>query len=164
MFVPLHVKSEFSPGHSAAAVEELLHRAGPFGIPAMALTNVENLYGQVRFHRAARSYGIKPITGVELRAQYQAGTLGCKSGRLVLLARDRLGYESLCRIITGRRSAVRGYDPLDCLKAEPRGVFFLSDDASVIEALLQGGVSRCSLPIMCSGLRASVRPSSGFPP
>ena len=88
MFVPLHVKSEFSPGHSAAAVEELLHRARLFGIPAMALTDVENLYGQVRFHRVARSYGIKPITGVELRAQYQAGTQACKSGRLVLLARD----------------------------------------------------------------------------
>ncbi|MDQ3774672.1 MAG: DNA polymerase III subunit alpha [Pseudomonadota bacterium] len=120
-----------------------MHRAGMFGIPAMALTDVENLYGQVRFHRAARSYGIKPITGVELRAQYQAGTLGCKSGRLVLLARDRLGYESLCRIITRRRSAVRqrGYDPLDCLKAEPSGMFFLSDDASLIEALLQVGVA-----------------------
>lgn len=121
MFVPVHVKSEFSPGHSAAAVEELVHRAGLFGIPAMALTDVANLYGQVRFHRAARSYGIKPITGVELRAQYQAGTPGCKSGRLVLLARDRLRYESLCRIITRRRSAVRpsGYDPLDCFNAEP---------------------------------------------
>jgi hypothetical protein len=35
-----------------------------------------------RFHRVARSYGIKPITGVELRAQYQAGTQRGACGRL----------------------------------------------------------------------------------
>ena len=65
----------------------------------MALTDVENLYGQIKFHHAARAYGIKPITGVELRHGYAPARLGSKKGRLVLLARDRSGYESLCRII-----------------------------------------------------------------
>jgi len=47
-----------------------------FGLPALALTDVENLYGQVRFRRAAHACGVKPVTGLELRADYRAGTLG----------------------------------------------------------------------------------------
>jgi DNA polymerase III alpha subunit len=80
-----------------------VRRAAGFGYPALALTDVENLYGQVKFHHAARLYGIKPITGVELRSGYAAAKLGRKEGRLILLARDRTGYESLCRILTRRR-------------------------------------------------------------
>src|SRR5687768_2638195 len=122
MFVPLHVKCDYSAGYGTASVEVLCRRAAEYGYPALALTDVENLYGQVRFHAAAREYGIKPITGVELRAGYGPGELGRKSGRLVLLARNRNGYESLCRIITARRST-RGHlteDPLNCLEVEPK--------------------------------------------
>ena len=64
MFAPLHTKSEHSPGYGSASVEELLSRARAYGYSAVALTDVENLYGQIRFHHAARVYGIKPISGV----------------------------------------------------------------------------------------------------
>src|SRR6266851_621085 len=100
MFAPLHTKSEHSAGYGTASVEELLRRALDFGYPALALTDLENLYGQVKFHHAARLLGVKPITGVELRSGYGPRTLGCKQGRLILLARDRAGYQSLCRVIT----------------------------------------------------------------
>src|SRR5215472_8173318 len=105
MFVPLHTKSEHSPGYGTASVDDLLRHAAAYGYPAVALTDVENLYGQVKFHHAARLHGIKPITGVELRSGYGPGQLGQKERRLVLLARDEAGYQSLCRIITRRRAA-----------------------------------------------------------
>jgi len=143
MLAPLHAKSEHSPGYGSASVEELLSRARAYGYSAVALTDVENLYGQVRFHCAARVYGIKPITGVELRSGYGPGTLGSKQGRLVLLARDRAGYESLCRIISRRRGQSPSPDdnPTGCLEAEPQGLFFMSDDPSVLSELLRAGVS-----------------------
>lgn len=160
MFVPLHVKSEFSPGYGTASVEELVRRVSAFGLPALALTDVENLYGQVRFHRAAHAYGVKPITGLELRADYRAGTLGHKAGRLILLARDRTGYESLCRIITRRRGKVRQSEdnPLDCLRADPRGLFFLTDDGAVIKTLLQAGVAVADVRFLL------IRPGTGSAP
>src|SRR5213080_1812036 len=96
MFVPLHVKSDYSVGYGTASVEELVERAVEYGYTALALTDIENLYGQVRFHQAARSRGLKAITGVELRVGYGAGHLGRKEGRLILLARNRQGYESIC--------------------------------------------------------------------
>jgi DNA polymerase III subunit alpha len=147
MFVPLHVKSDLSPGYGTASVESLVRQVAALGFPALALTDVENLYGQVRLHRAARAHGVRPITGVELRSGYGPHELGSKAGRLVLLARDRAGYESLCRIITRRRGTVGPStgDPLGCLEAQPRGLFFLSDDASVIQALLRAGVDRADV-------------------
>src|SRR5207302_7879197 len=36
-------------------------------------------------------------------------------------------------------------DPIQCLEAEPRGLFFLSDDASVLSALLRAGVSEADV-------------------
>src|SRR5207248_7141406 len=146
MFVPLHTKSEHSPGYGTASVDDLLRRAAPYGYPALALTDVENLYGQIKFHHAARLLGVKPITGVELRAGYQPATLGRKERRLVLLARDRAGYESLCRIISQRRGERQPQDdPIQCLESEPRGLFFLSDDAAVIRELLDAGVPRADI-------------------
>ncbi|MFL5244785.1 MAG: DNA polymerase III subunit alpha [Gemmataceae bacterium] len=142
MFAPLHTKSDYSPGYGTASVEDLVRRAAEFGYPALALTDLENLYGQVRFHFAARQWGLKAITGVELRSGYQRATLGRKEGRLILLARDQAGYESLCRIITHRRSAPgpQDDDPLRCLEEEPRGLFYLSDDAAALGRLIRAGV------------------------
>src|SRR5437870_5959576 len=142
MFAPLHTKSEHSPGYGTASVDELLRRAAEYGYPALALTDVENFYGQVKFHHAARLLGVKPITGVELRSGYGPGTLGRKQRRLVVLARDRAGYESLCRIISRRRGTreLQDDDPIHCLDAQPGGVFFLSDDAAIIQELLRAGM------------------------
>src|SRR5439155_13702396 len=82
--------------------------------------------------------------GLELRAGFGARSLGRKAGRIVLLARDREGYESLCRIISARRAARARIDdePIRCLDARPTGVFFLSDDPRVIDALLEAGIAR----------------------
>ncbi|HEV8149399.1 MAG TPA: PHP domain-containing protein, partial [Gemmatimonadales bacterium] len=143
MFVPLHTKSEYSLGLGTAPVEALLRRAADFGYPALALTDLENLSGQVRLHHAAYAAGIQPITGVELRRGYGPSSPGDKAGRLVLLARDREGYQSLCRIITRRRDDPDAptAEPLSCLEANPRGIFFLSDDPAVPIRLLRAGVN-----------------------
>src|SRR2546423_9156745 len=88
MFVPIHTRSEYSLGCGVARVEDLARKAAESGFPAIALTDIENLYGQVKFHHAARAYGIKPITGDELRRGYGPRMPGAKPGRLILLAPD----------------------------------------------------------------------------
>src|SRR4029079_16679921 len=67
MFVPLHVKSEHSLGHGTSSVDALVRHAVGFGFPALALTDVENLHGEVKFNHAARAHGVRAITGVERR-------------------------------------------------------------------------------------------------
>src|SRR2546423_1019872 len=148
MFAPLHVRSDRSPGDGTAPVVELIRRTAAAGFAALALTDVENLYAQVELHHAARAHGVKAITGVELRAGHAPHALGRRSGRLVLLARDREGYESLCRVVTRRRTGPRDQptgDPCACLEDAPRGVWFLSDDPVTIERLLAAGVPRADV-------------------
>src|SRR5687767_2333694 len=143
MYTPLHTKSHYSLGDGCTTVDALVDRAAQLGYPVFALTDVENLYGQIQFHHAARARGVVPITGVELRGGFSPADPGALPGRLLLLARDRRGYESLCRIVTTRRCT--GFesspDPLRCLDAFPSGLFYLSDDPEVIRRLLAEGIS-----------------------
>jgi DNA polymerase III alpha subunit len=140
MFVPLWCRSEHSLGDGVAPVEALVHRAVALGFPALALTDVENLYGQVKLHHAARAAGLKPITGVEVRKGFCASQPGEEKGRLVLLARDREGYRALCRLITRRRSSPKAtVDPLLSIDPHARGLWWLSEDPA---ALVDRGVPR----------------------
>jgi error-prone DNA polymerase len=56
------------------------------------------MYGAVRFYRAAKAAGIKPIPGVELTTE--------GGHHLTLLARSRAGYANLCRMVTAGRFRV----------------------------------------------------------
>jgi len=146
MPVPLHVKSHASPGIGVHAPEALAERAAQLGFRALALTDVENLYAQVRFHHACRAFGLRALTGVELRAGFAAHAPGAHAGRLVLLARDRAGYESLCRIVSRRRiAALPTPDPLLSSSGDDAGLFYLSDDVAVLARLLERGVDPDSL-------------------
>jgi DNA polymerase-3 subunit alpha/error-prone DNA polymerase len=159
-FVPLHLKSTGSLGCGTATVAEIVDRASRDGLRALAITDVESLHLQVELHHRARALGIRPITGVELRSGHGPRALGSRKGRLVLLARDRDGYESLCRIVSLRRTARPPFDddPLRCLDAEPTGLFFLSDDPRVVEALSREGVARDDVFFLL------VRPGGDEPP
>ena len=133
MLIPLHVKSHYSLGHGTASVERLIERAAMVGLPALALTDRENLYGQVLFHRLARERNLHAITGVEIDG-------------LVLLARDWEGYENLCRIITCRKlNMAPQHSPLQpseraslsgLLGGRTGGLFVLADDPVTLEELI----------------------------
>src|SRR3989442_14575365 len=155
MLVPLHVKSHYSLGFGTASVAALAERAAKLGLPALALTDIENIYGQVAFHRLAREAGLRPITGVELkpspRSRKKGGDLP-HAGRLLLLARDRAGYRSICRVVTRRKLGVpleklrdlpeppepgEPPDPVESLGEDLECLFVLTDDPSTLERLLR---------------------------
>src|SRR6266851_2342108 len=64
---------------------------------ALELTDTNGLYGAVRFWNAATEAGIKPIWGVELQT--------LDFGHLVLIARDEIGWRSLCRTVSAAQLA-----------------------------------------------------------
>jgi error-prone DNA polymerase len=65
-YVELHCHSYFSLLEGASSPEALVARAAGLGYPALALTDRDGLYGAVRFWRAAREGGVKPIVGAEV--------------------------------------------------------------------------------------------------
>ncbi|RJQ80631.1 MAG: DNA polymerase III subunit alpha [Desulfobacteraceae bacterium] len=149
MFTPLHVKSDYSLGFGTAAVDELAVRAAELGYRAIALTDIENLYGQVRFHAQCRARGLRALTGVELRPDFESGRRpGGRKARLVLLAADRSGYANLCRVVSRRRAGKFSGpaknrstgDLTDVLAGLSASLFALSDDDAVLAQLLSRGL------------------------
>ncbi len=94
-YAPLWCKSHFSFLEGASSPEELVEQAHAFGLPAMALTDRDGLYGAVEAHMRARSLGIQLLQGAEM-------TL-VDGSRIVLIAMNREGYAHLCRLITRGR-------------------------------------------------------------
>ncbi|MGO8683316.1 MAG: DNA polymerase III subunit alpha [Thermoleophilia bacterium] len=68
-FVHLHVHSNFSFGDGACRIDELLQAAAAANMSAVACTDHDGLYGAVRFYKACRQAGVKPIVGVELNVE-----------------------------------------------------------------------------------------------
>lgn len=91
-FVHLHVHSPFSFLDGASRLDALIEEAALQGMPAMALTDHNNVSGAVRFQKKALEAGIQPIQGAELSLE--------GGYHLTLLATGPKGYANLNRIIT----------------------------------------------------------------
>ena len=96
-YVELHAHSNYSFLDGASDVDELVTAAVERGMDALALTDTNGLYGAVRFWNAAKDAGIRPIYGAEIQT--------LDFGHLVLIARDRIGWRSLCRTISAAQLA-----------------------------------------------------------
>ena len=95
-FVHLHLHSEYSLADSTIRIDELVKRCASLSQPAVALTDLDNLFALVKFYKAAEGAGIKPIVGADI---------GLADGnenaaRMTLLCRDRTGYLTLSRLLT----------------------------------------------------------------
>jgi len=90
-YVPLACHSYYSFMRGVDGVETLCRAARSAGLGAVALTDVNGLYGAVRFWETACEAGVQPILGADARA---AGE------RAILLAADARGYRRLGHILT----------------------------------------------------------------
>ncbi|MDH3200266.1 MAG: error-prone DNA polymerase [Myxococcales bacterium] len=95
MYVPLWVKTNHSFLEGASFPEELVERAHALGLPAIAITDRDGVYGLVRAHMRAKDLGVRIITGAQL-------TLGIDrhAHHVVALAKTRRGYADLCRALS----------------------------------------------------------------
>lgn len=111
----LEVHSHYTLLGATASVESLVQRAAEDGMPALALTDSNALYGVVQFVDKCSEYGIKPLIGMALDMALPRGAMsigGRATGRLVLLAKDPPGYRSLCRLAAqvGRQEGGAGHE------------------------------------------------------
>jgi DNA polymerase III subunit alpha len=102
-FVHLHVHTQFSILDGASLLEPLIQKAADDGQKALAITDHGNMYGVLQFASIAKSKGIKPIIGCEVyvaeSSRFEKKGKEDRSGfHLVLLAKNRLGYENLSRL------------------------------------------------------------------
>jgi error-prone DNA polymerase len=91
-YVELHARSAFSFLRGACLPEEYAALCASHSYSAMALTDIDGVYGSPRFHSAAKKLGIAAHIGAEVTMQDGA--------RCTLLVETRAGYQNLCRLIT----------------------------------------------------------------
>jgi len=106
-YAELHAHSAYSFLDGASQPEELAARAAELGYEALALTDHDGVYGSLEFAHAAKSLGVRPITGAEV-------TLDGAS-HVTLLVETAKGYANLCRLLTAAHSRTRpkeGREPL----------------------------------------------------
>ncbi len=94
MYVSLHNRSAYSFCSALTTVEQLVAFAAAYRMPAVALTDLDGLYGAIEFLKLCNDADVKPIIGVELTL---ADGLS-----ITLLARDMDGYGNLCRLVSLR--------------------------------------------------------------
>ena len=94
-YVPLWCKTNFSFLEGASHPDELVEESYRFGLPALAVTDRDGVYGIVRAHVKAREFGFRLIFGSQISID--------DGSSIVLLAQNRAGYANLCRLLTGGR-------------------------------------------------------------
>jgi DNA polymerase III subunit alpha len=102
MFVHLRTHTEFSVVDSTARIDDLVKSAAADGQPALAITDLSNLYGAIKFYKAARGAGVKPLIGADVWVQGLGGVDGGDDlalSRLVLLVQNNEGYLHLCELL-----------------------------------------------------------------
>ncbi|HEX5092287.1 MAG TPA: DNA polymerase III subunit alpha, partial [Burkholderiales bacterium] len=97
-FVHLRLHSEYSVTDGIVRIEEAVQRAARDGMPALALTDSANVFGMVKFYRAARAAGVKPIVGADCWIRNEADP--DKPSRLLLLCASRAGYLRLSELLS----------------------------------------------------------------
>jgi len=142
-FVHLHVHSEYSLLDGACRISGMMDRVKELGQSAIALTDHGVMYGCIDFYKAAKAAGIKPIIGCEVyvaRRGMEDRVHGIDNKRyhLVLLCKDRKGYENLCMLVS--EAHTRGFYgkprvDLALLEKYHEGLIGLS-------ACLAGGISQ----------------------
>jgi len=108
-FVHLHLHTEYSIVDSTVRIPGLMARAADETMPAVALTDMGNLFGLVKFYRQGFAKGVKPLIGVDLRLRNPDEDE--RPFSLVLLCQDQGGYRNLTRLVSrsyleGRRRGV----------------------------------------------------------
>ena len=145
MFVHLRLHTEFSVVDGTCRIDEVIQAAARDGQPALAMTDLGNLFGAVKFYKEARKKGVKPIVGAEIWLENQDSAA---LSRLVLVVQNTQGYlnlsELLARAWTQSSGKVQAVVRLDWLRERNEGLIVLSGAQAgpVGQALVQGDEAR----------------------
>ncbi len=97
-YVHLRLHSEYSVTDGITRIGDAVKQAAADAMPALAVTDLANLFGLVKFYSGARGKGVKPIAGADVWiANPEAPD---EPYRLLLLVRHRAGYRQLCELLT----------------------------------------------------------------
>ncbi len=98
IFTHLRLHSEYSIVDGIVRIDDVVEAAAKDRQAAMAITDLANLFGMIKFYKAARSLGIKPIAGCDVWITNDKQR--DQPSRLLLLVKTRAGYLQLCELLS----------------------------------------------------------------
>ncbi len=104
-FVHLRLHSAYSLSEGAIRSKDLAVKAAKFGMPALAVTDTNNLFGAMEYGPALASAGVQPIIGCQLAVacgteRRQGSEPRPRIASVVLLVQDATGYQNLMRLVS----------------------------------------------------------------
>jgi error-prone DNA polymerase len=154
-YIELHAASAFSFLDGGSQPESLAERAAQLGMPSIALSDRNGLYGVARFHTMAKKCGVKAHIGAEIAVSTFGNQLTPPSWlphqfpaqppRLVLLCTSQTGYQNLCQLITRFKmresTKAEGAATLDDLEEFSAGLICLTggDEGPLAASLARDG-------------------------
>lgn len=131
-YVPLHIHSYYSIKDGLDSVEKIVKQAKKYNIPALAITDMSNICGYIKFYLACKSCGIKPIMGADIEV-VEKNKNSDKEDRfnLTIFAMDRIGKQNLYDILSNAwlrsdAGAFNAYTSLDELAKFSQGIIVLN--------------------------------------
>jgi DNA polymerase-3 subunit alpha len=149
MFVHLRLHSEFSIVDSTCRIDDVVKAAADDQQPALAITDLSNLFGAIKFYKAARGKGVQPILGAEIFLE-GLGADPLALSRVMVLVQNSQGYlnlsELLARAWTQNMVKTHAVVKLAWLEELSEGLILLSGAQAgpVGQALVQGDTSRAA--------------------
>ncbi|PXW92267.1 DNA polymerase III alpha subunit [Sphaerotilus hippei] len=102
-FVHLRTHTEYSVVDGTLRIDDVVQAAARDGQVAMAITDLSNLFGGIKFYNAARKKGVQPILGADLWLEPEGPAAAGETrpaSRLMVLVQDRQGYLNLCELLS----------------------------------------------------------------
>ncbi len=154
-YIELHASSAFSFLAGSSSPESFVERAIRIGMPSLALTDRNGLYGAARFHTSAAMNSVKAHIGAEIAVSSFGSRLAppgwlphcCpdEPPRIVLLCTSQIGYQNLCQLITRFKmrepTKAEGAATFDDLEEFSSGLICLTggEEGPLSSALSTGG-------------------------
>jgi DNA polymerase-3 subunit alpha len=131
-FIHLRVHTEYSLLEGAIPVKKLPELAAKAGMPAVAVTDTNNMFCALEFSEGAVKVGVQPIVGCQVDLQYlktEPGKRPEEPAGIVLLAQSEAGYMNLMKLNSALYVDKGGQLPqvtLEELQAHQEGLICLS--------------------------------------
>ena len=145
-FVHLRSHTEFSVVDGTVRIDDLVKAAAKDGQPAVAVTDLSNLFGAVKLYSSARKKGVQPIIGADVWIEPEEP--GKAPTRLLLLIQNRQGYLRLCELLgeawTAPGQRTHAWVHWASLAANNAGLICLSgaDLGGIGQALINGDAAK----------------------
>ena len=131
MFGHLQIKSCYSFQQSTILIQDLIDEAVKHHIPALTLTDVDNMYGVFEFYTACSEANIKPLIGVEASI-----LINDEIYPLTLIAMDDAGYFDLIGIVSDICTKEKQVDLETLADYKDHLIIMSASNESIIERLL----------------------------